>query len=150
MSVQLAFETVEQEDQAAKKTRQAMADRARRREQRIANEGLDRQRTGTQAEEAVVSADWRTSLADARTAVVIAIGVDLEDIDPATGKMHNARVYAAHRAGWQRRYDGRVWGKFRGDPDQLIPEAEEARQEFLAKRPDLDDGKPWINPRRYP
>lgn len=45
--------------------------------------------------------DARTSLADARAALCLARGVDLDDIDPATGHDLSRRAYETARASWR-------------------------------------------------
>lgn len=49
---------------------------------------------------AVELADIRTSLADARTALCVARGVALDDIDPATGHDLSFRAYLEVQRGW--------------------------------------------------
>lgn len=46
--------------------------------------------------------DARTSLADLRTALCIASGVDLDDIDPAAGHDHSLSAYLSVRDSWAR------------------------------------------------
>jgi hypothetical protein len=149
MSEQLTFEEVAEQEANAEESRQAMVDWAYRRQRRIAEDGLNRPHAETPEQEAVLSADWRTSLADARAAYSLANGSQPDDLNPTTGKLHNARAYECLRRGWQRWYDRAVMGSSGADPDELIVNAEVARQEFLAVRRDLDDGAPWIEPRRY-
>lgn len=45
--------------------------------------------------------DARTSLADARAALCIARGVDLDDIDPSTGHDLSRRAYDTARRSWR-------------------------------------------------
>lgn len=44
--------------------------------------------------------DRRTSMADARIALHIARGIDLDDIDPSSGSDYSRRTYDASRASW--------------------------------------------------
>jgi hypothetical protein len=116
-----------------------------RRVQRIGKELLALPQAGLPLPEwNAASADLRTSLADARAAYSIACGVPMGDIDPATGNEHSARIYNALRKSWQRSYDRTLAGYLGWDLDELMQVAETARREFIAKRPDLDDGMPWI------
>jgi hypothetical protein len=125
-----------------------LQDQAFARVQRIGNELLNcRTPEATLEEWAVVSADLRTSLADARTAKSVAAGVPMGDIDPATGNEHSVRIYNALRKSWQRSYDRTLAGYLGWDLDKLMQVVETARREFIAKRPDLDDGMPWITER---
>lgn len=118
-----------------------------RRVQQIGKELLNLPQAGLPLPEwKAASTDLRTSLADARAAYSIACGIPMDDIDPATGNEHSARIYAALRKSYQRSHNRTLSGYLGWDLDELARVAETHRREFIAKRPDLDDGRPWVNP----
>lgn len=119
---------------------------AHRRVQRIGKELLALRKAGLSMPEwRTISADLRTSLADARAAYALACGIPVDDIDSSTGNEHSARIYASLRQSYQRSYSRTLSGYLGWDLDELAKTAETHRREFIAKRPDLDDGHPWIN-----
>ncbi|MFD8199958.1 hypothetical protein [Streptomyces sp. NPDC059701] len=145
MDVQLSFEDasapVNTEDQ-----RKALLRAAQRRVRSIGEKLLTFRdsASGSSAELAAIGADLCTSLADARAAVNIAAGLPMEDIDPASGQEYSKRIYLGLRKSWQRSYDRTISRSIGWNLDELRQVAEKARQDFIAKRPGLDDGEPWI------
>lgn len=82
--------------------------------------------------------DRRTSLADLRTALCLECGVDIVDIDPASGFNYSRSAYEDVRASWRRELadnPGSSW---------LERHYAEARANWLAHRPDWDDD--WVIP----
>ena len=97
----------------------------------------------------VAEADRRTSVADARIGLCLALGVAEEDICPASGGDYSAESYERVRASW--RNLARVHGFSRSFDGPLL---EAARALWLARRPEwvVDD---WVGPeeewaRRWP
>lgn len=80
--------------------------------------------------------DRRTSLSDLRIALNLDLGVDMADIDPASGYDHSRDAYELCRFTWQR--------AFAEDPDSSWVERNyrEVRAKWLARRPDWDDD--WL------
>ena len=80
--------------------------------------------------------DRRTSLADLRTALCLELGVDMADIDPASGYGYSRDAYEHVRSLWKR--------AFAEDPDSSWVERNyrEVRAKWLARRPDWDDD--WL------
>jgi len=77
--------------------------------------------------------DRRTSLSDLRTALCLEIGVDMADIDPASGYGYSRDAYEHVRSLWKR--------AFAEAPDSAWLERNyrEVRADWLAHRPDWGD-----------
>ena len=82
--------------------------------------------------------DRRTTFADLRIALCLEIGVDIADIDPASGHNHSRSGYESVRSSWRR--------AMADDPGSWWLESNyrEARADWLAHRPDWDDD--WLLP----
>jgi len=82
--------------------------------------------------------DWKTSRADARTALCLAHGVPAEFID-ALGYDITDKSYASVRASWVRHIGMHGWH------DQFdLPQLDIAHGYWLASRPDLASGDDWL------
>lgn len=83
-------------------------------------------------------ADNRTSMADARTALCIESGVDLDDIDPSTGHDWSRRAYDDVRASWVSvvKYHGLTDG-------YLQTGIREAFAKWAQRRPEFAAGDDW-------
>ncbi|WP_158920588.1 hypothetical protein [Streptomyces sp. NBRC 109706] len=79
--------------------------------------------------------DRRTSLADARTALCLARGTAIADIDPATGYDYSDAAYETVRASWRTHAEN--WSE-----DYDPPRYEAARAQWARHRPDLTDD--WL------
>ncbi|MGY1439472.1 hypothetical protein [Streptomyces reniochalinae] len=75
--------------------------------------------------------DRRTSIADARTAICIARGVALADIDPASGYDVSERAYHSSRTRWLEE------AAEHPDSDWLRKGYQEAAETWARRRPDL-------------
>jgi hypothetical protein len=82
--------------------------------------------------------DRRTSLADLRIALCLELGVDIADIDPASGYGYSRTAYEHVRSLWRR--------AFAEAPDSAWVERNyrEVRADWLARRPDWGDD--WLAP----
>ena len=80
--------------------------------------------------------DRRTSLADLRAALCLELGVDMADIDPASGYSYSRNAYEHVRSLWRR--------AFAEAPDSSWVERNyrEVRAKWLARRPDWGDD--WL------
>jgi hypothetical protein len=82
--------------------------------------------------------DRRTTMADLRIALCLEIGIDIDDIAPASGHDHSRSGYESVRSSWQRALaddPGSSW---------LERNYREVRANWLAIRPDWDDD--WLVP----
>lgn len=86
----------------------------------------------------VAGVEQRTDMDDARIALCVAMGVDLEDIDPSTGHDISRRSYESSRDswvghiaqfGWSDLYDG--------------PVLAEVMERWTARRPQYTAGDDW-------
>jgi hypothetical protein len=82
--------------------------------------------------------EQRTSMNDARMALCIAMGVDLEDIDPSTGHDISRASYESSRASWVRHVAQFGWSDFYDGP--VLAEAVER---WTARRPQFTAGDDW-------
>lgn len=85
-----------------------------------------------------IRADARTSMADARTALCLASGVALEDIDPSSGYDYSAAAYEDVRASW-RWHVGQ-----HGLTDWTAERLAQVYAKWAARRPDLAVGDDWL------
>jgi hypothetical protein len=78
--------------------------------------------------------DKRTSMADARAALCIESGVDLEDVDPTTGHDWSRRAYDSVRASWIStvKYHGLTDGYLQADLRRVFARWAERRPDFTA------------------
>jgi hypothetical protein len=83
--------------------------------------------------------DKRTSMADSRIALCIAGGVDMDDIDPASGYNHSRAAYDRCRDSW-------VWNiKQHGFSDIYDgPAIARAIANWTTHRPDFIEGDDWL------
>lgn len=81
--------------------------------------------------------DRRTALADLRTALCLHLGVDIDDIDPASGHNRSLDSYLRVRASWVRAH--------KEDPgsDWLARNSAEARANWERVRPQYLIDHPW-------
>lgn len=86
----------------------------------------------------VARADNRTSMNDARTALCIALGVPLDDIDPASGHDLTRRSYESVRQSWR---DQVAMHGFSEQYDR--PRYEAAFGYWAARRPQFTDDD-WL------
>lgn len=93
---------------------------------------------------AVERADRATSLADARTALCVAAGVGVDDIDPATGHDISTRAYEQSRASWVSVIEHHGWNGGYCRPESELPDVFAA---WKRRRPDLtagDSANAWL------
>lgn len=83
-------------------------------------------------------ADMRTSMDDARTALCIARGVDLNDIDPATGHDYSRRAYESVRQSWLDLITTH------GLTEHIEQQVREVRAMWAERRPEWVEGDPWL------
>ncbi|MFG2847419.1 hypothetical protein ACGF12_30265 [Kitasatospora sp. NPDC048296] len=86
----------------------------------------------------VCEADRHTSMADARTAICLAAGVAIDDIDPASGYDLSHRAYRRARASW---ID--LIRQHGADEFYSLPNLAEARAYWAEKRPEFIVGDDW-------
>lgn len=110
-----------------------LAARARQRMRSLANPDKYRH-------DPVAAADNRTSMNDARTALCIALGVPIEDIDPASGHNLTRASYERVRASWR----GHV-GQFGFSEQYDRPRFEAAYGFWAARRPEFTAGDDWLS-----
>jgi hypothetical protein len=83
--------------------------------------------------------DKRTSMADARIALCVARGVDMDDIDPASGYNYSRDAYNRARESW-------VWNikqhGFNSAYDE--PPLQRAMANWASHRPDFIAGDDWL------
>ncbi|MER5579633.1 hypothetical protein [Streptomyces massasporeus] len=81
----------------------------------------------------VAAADRVTSLADARAAMCLASGVDIDDIDPASGYDISRRAYESSRRSWvdAMRYDGLSYFYVRPHLEKVVARWARRRPEFI-------------------
>ncbi|MBM9509940.1 hypothetical protein [Actinacidiphila acididurans] len=87
--------------------------------------------------------DKRTSMADSRIALLIASGVDMDDIDPSMGRDYSRSHYEACRRDWIFQVKMHGFSDFYGGGDLLahvIAYWAESRPSFLAE----DDPTAWL------
>jgi len=84
--------------------------------------------------------DQRTSMADARIAYCLARGVDMDDIDPASGYDRSRRAYESVRASWVWNIKQHGFSGFYGDGDRITT----AYANWVAHRPDFTTGDDWL------
>ncbi|MGC4928057.1 hypothetical protein [Streptomyces sp. DT117] len=84
--------------------------------------------------------DRATSMADARIALCIEKGVDMDDIDPASGYDNSARAYDRARASWVD-----LVRQHGASPFYEVPDIEWARGLWARKRPDFLEGDDWLS-----
>ncbi|MET9396165.1 hypothetical protein [Kitasatospora sp. NPDC002965] len=87
----------------------------------------------------VCEADRRTSMADARTAICLAAGVEMDDIDPASGYNRSHRAYRRARASWIDLIRQHGANEFYSLADLV-----EARARWAAWRPEFAAGDDWV------
>jgi len=78
--------------------------------------------------------DHATAMADARTALCLATGVDIEDIDPASGHDISRRSYERSRQSWidHIKQEGLSYFYVRPDLDKVMARWTERRPEYTA------------------
>lgn len=83
--------------------------------------------------------DKRTSMADVRIALCIARGVDMDDIDPASGYDYSRDAYDSCRGSW-------VWNIKQHGFDSAYdgPPLNRAIANWVAHRPDFIAGDDWL------
>jgi hypothetical protein len=83
--------------------------------------------------------DQRTSMADSRIALNIARGVDMDDIDPASGYDYSRAAYESCRASW-------VWNIKQHGYSSVYegPGLTRAIANWTAHRPDFIAGDDWL------
>lgn len=84
--------------------------------------------------------DRRTYLADARIALCLARGVNMDDIDPASGCDYSRRAYAAARASWVWMVKVHGFSDWHGDGERLADEL----ATWTKHRPDFTAGDDWL------
>ncbi|WP_329131607.1 hypothetical protein OG552_10655 [Streptomyces sp. NBC_01476] len=84
--------------------------------------------------------DRRTSTADARIAYCLARGVDMDDIDPASGYDRSRRAYESVRASWVWNIKMHGFSDFYGDGDRIAA----AQASWAAHRPGFTAGDDWL------
>jgi hypothetical protein len=83
--------------------------------------------------------DQRTSMADARIALNIARGVDMDDIDPASGYSYSRDAYDRSRESWVSNI------KYHGFSDEYDgPALKRAIANWTTHRPDYIAGDDWL------
>lgn len=81
--------------------------------------------------------DRRTALADLRIALCLYLGVDPDDIDPASGYNHSLDAYLRVRASWVRAHEESPGS------DWTARNSREARASWELKRPQYLIDHPW-------
>jgi len=94
---------------------------------------------GARHPDPAVRADVRAALADARTALCIARGVALDEIDPASGHDLSRAAYENARASWRRHV---AMHGFSDEYDR--PAYEAAFDWWSARRPQYTGGDDWL------
>ncbi|WP_432041079.1 hypothetical protein [Streptomyces chartreusis] len=88
--------------------------------------------------DAVCSADRLTSLADARAAMCLATGVDVEDVDPTDGYNISRRAYESSRRSWVDHMKGSGLSYY-----YVRPDLEEVVARWTRRRPQFVEGDDW-------
>ncbi|HEY5835033.1 hypothetical protein [Streptomyces sp.] len=83
--------------------------------------------------------DQRTSMADARIALCLAAGTDMDDIDPASGYDYSQRAYNSSRQSW---IDKVKYHRFSEWYDR--EPLNETLANWAAHRPDATAGDDWL------
>ncbi|GAA2554848.1 hypothetical protein ABWI13_28830 [Streptomyces koyangensis] len=91
------------------------------------------------AESATRTADHRTSASDARIALCIRSGVNLDDIDPASGLDYSRSAYEAVRASWVD-----LVAQHGASEAYTLPKLLAARSLWEQKRPRFTLGDDWF------
>lgn len=86
----------------------------------------------------VTRADARTTYADARIALNVARGIDVDDIHPTTGHDLSRRAYDGIRGSWQ------VHILTHGATADRMAEAARARAYWAVQRPEFTAGDDWF------
>lgn len=105
------------------------------REARLRMMRLARQRDTLKAVDGV---EQRTSMNDARTALCIALGRDLDDIDATSGHDLSLEAYEHVRQSWRWNIQMHGWN------DWFERGINEALDNWRARRPEFVDGDDWL------
>lgn len=98
---------------------------------------------GLRRTDPVAFADNRTAMNDARTALCIALGVPLDEIDPASGHNMTRAAYERSRESW--RWNAAMHGLTAdGLTDWYARAHEEMFAYWAARRPQYTAGDDWI------
>ncbi|MFI2673881.1 hypothetical protein ACH5AU_30715 [Streptomyces albidoflavus] len=83
--------------------------------------------------------DRATSMADARIALCVESGVDMDDIDPASGYNHSRSSYERARFSWVD-----LVRQHGASPLYEVPDIERAHGLWVEKRPEFAEGDDWL------
>lgn len=83
--------------------------------------------------------DRRTAASDARIALCIRSGVDLDDIDPASGLNYSRSAYERARASWVD-----LIAQHGASATYTLPRLRAARSLWEKKRPEFTHGDDWV------
>lgn len=86
----------------------------------------------------VAGVEQRTSMDDARIALCVAVGVDLEDIDPSSGHNISRAAYGRSRDSWVRHIAEWGWSDLYDGPVLA-----EVMERWTARRPQFTAGDDW-------
>ncbi|HET6633807.1 MAG TPA: hypothetical protein VFH77_02145 [Streptomyces sp.] len=89
--------------------------------------------------DSIAAADARTSMDDARTALCVARGVPMDDIDPSSGHDLTRRSYESVRSTWQSHI--RATG---GLNEYTRPQFEDVLAYWRERRPEFVKGDDWL------
>lgn len=88
--------------------------------------------------ETVDGVEQRTSMNDVRTALCIALGRDLDDIDATSGHDYSREAYEHVRGSWRWNIQMHGWN------DWFERGINEALANWRARRPEFVDGDDWL------
>lgn len=98
----------------------------------------------------VAAADNRTAMCDARAALCIALGVPLDEIDPASGHDLSRAAYESVRASWRWNTEMHAATEDGRFPDWFARAHAQAVAWWSARRPEFTAGDDWLAGVRKP